>query len=91
MAVKFDNIHYSFRAIDGYNKPFNFVLSPRELGKTTTMWYEKIYLGWKKDKRPWIYLVRQLIHKLSDKRRHTCSYQRIANTNVCYQRALTTP
>lgn len=61
MAVKFDNIHYSFRAIDGYNKPFNFVLSPRELGKTTTMWYEKIYLGWKKDKRPWIYLVRQAV------------------------------
>ena len=61
MAVKFDNIHYSYRAIDGYNKPFNFVLSPRELGKTTTMWYEKIYLGWKKDRKPWIYLVRQSV------------------------------
>ena len=61
MAVEFDNIHYSYRAIDGYNKPFNFVLSPRELGKTATMWYEKIYLGWKKDKKPWIYLVRKAV------------------------------
>ena len=61
MAKEFDKIHYSYRQIDGYNKPFNFVLSPRELGKTTTMWYEKIYLPWKKDKRPWIYLVRNAV------------------------------
>ena len=59
--IQFDNIHYSFRDIDGYNKPFNFVLSPRELGKTTTMWLKKIYEPWKKDKRPWIYLVRKSV------------------------------
>lgn len=61
MAQKFDSIHYSYREIDGYNKPFNFVLSPRELGKTTTMWLQKIYLPWKKDHKPWIYLVRQSV------------------------------
>lgn len=30
-----DNLHYSFNAIDGYQKDFNFVVSPREDGKTT--------------------------------------------------------
>lgn len=65
MAVKLDNLHYSFRTIDGYNKPFNFVISPRELGKTTMMWMKKIYSGWKKNKKPWIYLVRQSV-EISD-------------------------
>lgn len=59
MAKQFDNIHYSFREIDGYNKAINFIVSPRELGKTTTFWYQKAYLGWKKNKKPWLYLVRQ--------------------------------
>ena len=61
MAVKLDNIHYSFRGIDGYNKPFNFIVSPRELGKTTMMWNIKIYRKWKVNKKPWIYLVRQVV------------------------------
>lgn len=61
MAEKFDDIHYSYREIDGYNKPFNFVTSPRELGKTTTMWLKKIYIPWKKDHKPWIYLVRKSV------------------------------
>ena len=61
MAVEFDNLHYSFREIDGYNKPFNFVLSPREPGKTTAMWFQKIYLPWKRNKKPWIYLVRRAV------------------------------
>lgn len=59
MAKIFDNIHYSFREIDGYNKAINFIASPRELGKTTTFWYQKAYLGWKRNKKPWLYLVRQ--------------------------------
>lgn len=81
MAILLDNIHYSWREIDGYNKPFNFVMSPRELGKTTTMWFQKIYIPFRKDHKPWIYLVRQsveitealinsifdtIIHKFSD-------------------------
>ena len=61
MAIQRDNLHYSFRPIDGYNKAFNIVISPREPGKTTSMWMDKIYLPWKKNHKPWIYLVRQAV------------------------------
>ena len=61
MAVQRDNLHYSFRPIDGYNKAINIVISPRELGKTSQMWMDKIYLPWKKNHKPWIYLVRQAV------------------------------
>lgn len=61
MAIQRDNLHYSFRSIDGYNKAINVVISPRELGKTTQMWMDKIYLPWKKNHKPWIYLVRQAV------------------------------
>ena len=57
----FDDLHYNFRAIDGYNKPFNFAWGPRETGKTVAAWYGKIYSQWKKDKRPWIYLTRNVV------------------------------
>ena len=56
-----DNLHYSFREIDGYNKPINIVISPREPGKTTFMWVKKIYAQWKIDKRPFIYIVRKSV------------------------------
>ena len=56
-----DNIHWSWRPIDGYNKPFNFVMSPREPGKTDSTWWEKIYCPWCEKKTPWMYLVRQSI------------------------------
>lgn len=59
--IELDNLHYDFREIDGYNKPFNFILSARELGKTSMFWLKKIYLQWKKDNRPWIYLVRKSV------------------------------
>ena len=61
MAIPRDNLQYSFRPIDGYNKAFNIVISPREPGKTTSMWMDKIYLPWKKNHKPWIYLVRQAV------------------------------
>ena len=61
MAIPRDNLHYSFRPIDGYNKAINIVISPREPGKTTSMWMDKIYLPWKKNHKPWIYLVRQAV------------------------------
>ena len=61
MAVQLDNLHYDYRQIDGYNKPFNFIIAPRELGKTAMAWLKKIYFNWKKTKRPWIYLVRQSV------------------------------
>ena len=59
--IQRDNLHYSFRSIDGYNKPINIVISPREPGKTTSMWMDKIYLPWKKNHKPWLYLVRQAV------------------------------
>ena len=59
--IQRDNLHYSFRSIDGYNVPLNIVISARELGKTTSMWMDKIYLPWKKNHKPWIYLVRQVV------------------------------
>ena len=42
--IKRDNIHYSTRKIDGYNLPFNFVISERELGKSTTIILDKILI-----------------------------------------------
>lgn len=36
--VKRDNIHFSSRVIDGYNLPFNFIISEREAGKSTDIW-----------------------------------------------------
>lgn len=59
--IERDNIHFSWRPIDGYNKPFNFAMSPREPGKTDTTWWEKIYCSWHEDKKPWMYLVRQSV------------------------------
>ena len=46
--IERDNLHYSFREIDGYNKDIEVVISSRELGKTTQAWLDKIYLPWKK-------------------------------------------
>lgn len=57
--IPLDNLHYDYREIDGYNKPFNFVLSARELGKTSMFWLKKVYFQWLKDKRPIAYLVRK--------------------------------
>lgn len=56
-----DNIHMSWRTLDGFNKWANVFISPREPGKTDTTWWEKIYCNWCKDKRPWGYLVRQVV------------------------------
>ena len=61
MSVELDNLHYNWRDIDGYGKAYNFAMGPREPGKTSMMWLTKIYLPWKKDHRPWIYLVRKSV------------------------------
>ena len=58
MKKELDNIHYDFREIDGYNKPFNIIISPREAGKTTIAWVKKVYRPWQKTHKPWLYLVR---------------------------------
>lgn len=36
--MKPDNLHWDFREIDGYDCDFNFVISPREGGKSSGMW-----------------------------------------------------
>lgn len=36
--MQYDNLHWDFREIDGYDKDFNFILSEREAGKTTALW-----------------------------------------------------
>ena len=54
-----DNLHLNLRPIEGLNKAINFIMSPRELGKTDVFWWSKIYSNWVEDKRPWGYLVRQ--------------------------------
>ena len=56
--MQLDNLHYDFRKIDGYNKPFNIIISPREAGKTSMAWLKKVYLPWKRTHKPWLYLVR---------------------------------
>ena len=58
MKKELDNLHYDFREIDGYNKPFNGIISEREPGKTTMFWNQKVYRPWTKNHRPWLYLVR---------------------------------
>ena len=60
-----DDLHYCYDEINGYNKPFNFVMSPREPGKTAMAWMKLIYNKWIKNKKPWIYLVRQVV-EISD-------------------------
>ena len=56
-----DTIHLNLRVIAGLNKWLNFIMSCRELGKTDCFWVEKIYTNWVKDKKPWGYLVRQVV------------------------------
>lgn len=56
--MELDNIHYSFNSIDGYNKPFNFIVSPREDGKTTSFLVRKSYPRFKKTQQPTIILRR---------------------------------
>lgn len=41
--VERDNLHFSFREVDGYNKPFNFIVSEREAGKSTAGFLDKAY------------------------------------------------
>lgn len=37
--MKLDNIHYNLNKLLSYNKPFNFVISAREAGKTTAVFH----------------------------------------------------
>lgn len=59
--IEMDDLHYSYNPINGYNKPFNFIMSAREPGKTAMAWMMLIYFPWKKNKKPFVYLVRQVV------------------------------
>ena len=41
--VNWDNYHYDGNNLDSLDKPFNFIISERELGKTTWFWLKKAY------------------------------------------------
>ena len=60
--VKRDNYHYSTRKINGYNKPFNFIISPREAGKTTSVILDEVYDDFKKNGLSTILLRRKVVH-----------------------------
>lgn len=61
MAIELDDIHYSIRKLDSFNKPINIVIGPREPGKSTQGWVVKFYRKWKKNFKPWIVLERQAV------------------------------
>ena len=61
---RLDDLHMTqedLRSLSGYNKPFNFILSARECGKTTLCWLFLAYLSWERDARPYIYLTRSCV------------------------------
>ena len=39
-----DNLHFTFREVDGYNKDITIVISAREPGKSTSFWLDKVYI-----------------------------------------------
>lgn len=55
--MEIDAKHFNFSAIDGYAKPFNFVVSPRRDGKSTAM-ILKAYKAYAQNKDCSIYLRR---------------------------------
>lgn len=59
--IKLDNLHYSFRSIDGHDKPYNLIISAREPGKSTMFMLTKHYFKWKQDFAPLLYVVRNIV------------------------------
>lgn len=59
-------MHYSTRTIDGYNLPFNFIISPREAGKSTAIWLDKVYKSFKEKGQTSLILRRKIVH-ITDK------------------------
>lgn len=63
--INWDNLHYDGTHIDGHNKAFNFIISERELGKTTWFWVKKAYREFCQTKRPTL-VIRRLIADITD-------------------------
>lgn len=57
-----DNIHYNTRRIDGYNLPFNFIISEREAGKSTAIWLDKAYKSFKEHGQTTLVIRRKVVH-----------------------------
>ena len=60
--VKRDNIHFNFRTIDGYNLPFNFIVSEREAGKSTAFWLDKAYKSFCENGATTLVIRRRVVH-----------------------------
>lgn len=60
--VKRDNIHFTCRTIDGYNLPFNFIISEREAGKSTAIWLDKAYKSFKENGKTSLVIRRKITH-----------------------------
>lgn len=56
--MKRDNLHFNFRTIDGYNKPFNFIISEREAGKSTSAILDKAYKSFVEDGSTTLFIKR---------------------------------
>ena len=56
--MKRDNLHFNWNSQLGYQKTWNFCISPREPGKTTSSFFQ-IYNAYKKWSRPSIVLRRR--------------------------------
>ena len=59
--VQQDNIHFSLRTINGYNLPFNFIISEREAGKSTAIWLQS-YDTFIKDGKTTLVVRRKVVH-----------------------------
>lgn len=59
--VNWDNLHYDGNNLDSLNKTYNFIISERELGKTTWFWLKKAFRVFAKTKRPSIVLRRRIV------------------------------
>ena len=59
---KRDNIHFNCRKIDGYNLPFNFIISEREAGKSTAVWLDKAYKSFKEHGNTTLVVRRKVVH-----------------------------
>ena len=62
--MKKDKLHISLRKVDSYNKPFNFIVSEREAGKSSAI-LTKAYKLFKKKHRSTI-LIRRLIADITE-------------------------
>ena len=61
-----DNIHINFNTIDGHNKTFNYILSPREDGKTTMFVASKAWRAFKNKGLSTMILCRQVNEVTTD-------------------------